>query len=262
MRAFALCTVFLAGILAAALLGQQQLDNKAIVKLHNAGLTDETILNLINTQPGQYATGVNDIIALKQAGISEKIIRALASRVTPPAASPAASPTATPQGAAPPTAKRVLTEIFYKKDNQWVSMQPEEVSWKAGGILKSVATLGVKKRDIDGAVAGASSKNKLRLPGEFVLYIPGGVDLREYRLLHLRPREGVREFRAAIEDDFHISGGRDLVPFDGTPVPSRGFLITLKDLSPGEYGWGPPEAALSAHDATAPPGKIFTFVVE
>ncbi len=156
----------------------------------------------------------------------------------------------------------MVTEIFYKKDNQWVTMQPEEVSWKAGGLLKSVATAGVKKRDINGSVAGAGSKNRLKLPGEFVLYIPGGVDIREYQLLRLKPREGVREFRAAIEDDFHVSGGRDLIPFEGKPVTRRGFLVTLTDLSPGEYGWVPPEAALSAHDATAPPGRIFTFAVE
>jgi hypothetical protein len=262
MRAFALCTVVLVGILAMALLGQQQLDNKAIVKLHNAGLTDETILHLINTQPGQYETGVSDIIALKQAGISEKIIRALASRSAPPAASPTPSPTAEPRPTASPTVRRVVTEIFYMKDNQWVSMQPEEVSWKAGGLFKSVATLGVKKRDVDGSVDGASSKNRLKLPGQFVLYIPGGVDIREYQLLHLRPREGGREFRAAIGDDFHVSGGRDLVPFDSKPVTRHGFLITVKDLSPGEYGWVPPEAALNAHDATAPPGRIFTFAVE
>ena len=114
MRAFILCVVVLAGILAVSLSGQQPLDNQAIVKLHIAGLSDDTILHLINTEPGRYSTGVNDVIALKQAGISEKIIKALASKANPapaptprlvvgPASIPAA-PTATataPQSAAP-----------------------------------------------------------------------------------------------------------------------------------------------------------------
>ncbi|HXN45415.1 MAG TPA: hypothetical protein VN893_02170 [Bryobacteraceae bacterium] len=114
MRVFILCAIALAGILAVSLPGQQPLDNQAVIKLHVAGLTDDTILHLINTEPGRYSTGVNDVIALKQAGISEKIIKALASKANPaPAptprpvvgpgsipATPAASAT-TPQAAAP-----------------------------------------------------------------------------------------------------------------------------------------------------------------
>jgi hypothetical protein len=91
MRAFILCAVVLAGVLAVSLPGQQPLDNQSIVKLHSAGLSDDTILHLINTEPGRYSTGVNDVIALKQAGISEKIIKALASK-----ANPAAAPTPRP----------------------------------------------------------------------------------------------------------------------------------------------------------------------
>jgi len=83
MRAFILCVVILAGILAVSLAAQQALDNQAIIKLHIAGLSDDTILHLINTEPGRYSTGVNDVIALKQAGISEKIIKALASKANP-----------------------------------------------------------------------------------------------------------------------------------------------------------------------------------
>ncbi len=272
---------------------QQRLDNQAIIKLHAAGMTDDTILHLINTQPGQYSAAVADLIALKQAGISERIIRALLSKASlaaPPAAAtptpglpnvPAAGATATPSTAAPAatatpepsatpapqaaatvTPQHPVTDFFYKKGDQWISIQPETVTWKAGGIFKSVLTAGAVKRDINGTVTGVSSKHKLKAPAEFVIYIPGGVDLREYQLLRLRPHDGMREFRAAIGDDFHISGGRDLVPFEGKPVTRRGFLILLKDLAPGEYGWIPPDAALSTHDATAPPGKIFTFMVQ
>jgi hypothetical protein len=291
MRVFLLLAM-LAIVLFAA---DQPLDNQAIIKLHNAGFSDETILQIIATQPGHYSAAVGDVIALKQAGIPEKIIRALVAKAAPqpvapvatptpglpvspsstPAPAPAVAtspaaesaapaPTATPQATATPLGHRVLTEIFYMKDDQWITMQAEPVSWKAGGLLKSVASAGAVKRDINGSVEGASSKNVVKLPGQFVLYIPGGVDIREYQLLHLHSRGGVREFRAAITDDFHVSGGRDLVPFEtnAKPVTRHGFLITLKDLTPGEYGWVPPEAALSAHDPTVPPGKIFTFVVQ
>ncbi len=262
---FAFRAAVLVAALAVALLGQQPLDNKAVIKLHNAGLTDDTILRMIASEPGHFATGVDDIIAFKRAGISERIIAAVLNKST---SAPAAVPTATPspaqvpQASPTPAGPHSVTDVFYKKGDGWVAIQAEPVSWKAGGILKSVATVGVKKRDINGTVAGSSSKDKLTLPAEFVMYIPGGVDMREYQLLHLRSHDGAREFRAAIGDDFHISGGRDLVPFDYKAVTRRGFQIDLKDLAPGEYGWVPPDAALNAHDANAPPGKIFTFVVE
>jgi len=124
MRALILCIVLLAGILALSLPGQQPqlLDNQAIVKLHIAGLSDDTILHLINTEPGRYSTGVSDVIALKQAGISEKIIKALASKANPapgptprpvigPASIPAtpAAPVTAPQPAAPVVATPVAT---------------------------------------------------------------------------------------------------------------------------------------------------------
>ncbi len=84
---------------------QQQLDNQAIVKLHSAGLSDDTILHLINTEPGKYSTGVNDVIALKQAGISEKIIKALASKAYPaptPTPRPVTGPASIPAGPTAP----------------------------------------------------------------------------------------------------------------------------------------------------------------
>ena len=86
---------------------QQQLDNQAIVKLHTAGLSDDTILHLINTEPGKYSTGVSDVIALKQAGISEKIIKALASKANPaptPTPRPVTGPASIPAGPAAPAA--------------------------------------------------------------------------------------------------------------------------------------------------------------
>ena len=105
MRAFIFYAVVLAGILAVSLPGQQPLDNQAIVKLHVAGLSDDTILHLINTEPGRYSTGVNDVIALKQAGISEKLIKALASKANPaptPTPKPVVGPASIPAGPTAP----------------------------------------------------------------------------------------------------------------------------------------------------------------
>ena len=48
----------------------QLLSNESIVKLVKAGLGEDTIISMVNTQPGTYLLGADDIIALKQAGVS------------------------------------------------------------------------------------------------------------------------------------------------------------------------------------------------
>jgi len=62
--------------------GQTALNNAAIVKMHAAGLDDDTIVALINSQPGNYSLGVEDAIALKTAGIGGKVIAAMAGKAS------------------------------------------------------------------------------------------------------------------------------------------------------------------------------------
>jgi hypothetical protein len=45
-----------------------------------AGLSDAVIINMLNTQPGKYFLGADDIIALKKAGVSGKIITAIVNK--------------------------------------------------------------------------------------------------------------------------------------------------------------------------------------
>ena len=142
------------------MLAQQQLDNEAIVKLHKAGLGEDMIVNMVNTQPGQYAVGVNDVVALKQAGISEKIIAAMMSKGNAPAVSPAAPP---PRRRRPrPPLPEAEIGVYYKKGDQWEEVLPEVVNWKTGGVLKTVATVGRGQRGHRRQAAGPSSKNKCR----------------------------------------------------------------------------------------------------
>jgi hypothetical protein len=55
----------------------QPLTNESIIKLVKAGLGEATIINIVNTQPGKYSLRADDIIALKKAGVSEKVITAM-----------------------------------------------------------------------------------------------------------------------------------------------------------------------------------------
>lgn len=51
------------------------LDNKDILKMQKAGLSEETILAAIQKERGEFDTGADALIELKSAGVSEKIIQ-------------------------------------------------------------------------------------------------------------------------------------------------------------------------------------------
>src|ERR1700744_370375 len=58
-------------------LGQQSLNNASVTKMVNAGLSDDVVIATINSSPGQYTTSPDALIALKQAGVSDKVIAAM-----------------------------------------------------------------------------------------------------------------------------------------------------------------------------------------
>jgi len=72
---------------------QQGLTNFDLIRLTQSGISDDVIVNMINTQGGQFDLTTNAIIALKSNGISDRVIVAaqtspLASRRTPAMAAP------------------------------------------------------------------------------------------------------------------------------------------------------------------------------
>lgn len=232
------------------------LTNETILKLVKGGFSDELIVSMVNTQPGNYRVTLDDILSLKQQGVSEKIITAMINKgVAPTPSRPGEQGTAVTQNNYP-------TEIglYVKKDNQWVEVQPEVINWKTGGVLKSLATAGIVKGDVNGNIQGNKSRNRLKTPLEFLIYAPEGVAITEYQLLKLRENKEYREFRTITGGVFHLKGGatRDAVPFEGSKVASRTFLVKLIALAPGEYGFLPPGAYASASSSSTL-GKMYTF---
>src|SRR5258708_16845647 len=79
-------------LLFSALYAQEVLSNETILKLSKAGLSEDVILNMVNRQPGHYSVDSGDLIALKQGGISDKVIAAIMSKAIAAPAAPATSP--------------------------------------------------------------------------------------------------------------------------------------------------------------------------
>ena len=72
--------------------GQALLDDATIGKLVKAGIGEQTIVTMIDKQPGKYSLTSGDLTALKNAGASDRILAAMIEKngsVAKPSAAPA-----------------------------------------------------------------------------------------------------------------------------------------------------------------------------
>ena len=251
-------------VCALTVFAQTSLTNDAIVKMVKAGLGEDVILSMIKSQPAQFTVTPDAMIALKKDGVSDKVVAAMVSKGSAgAAAAPAAA--ATPASAAAANGSDTASleiGVYFKKKDEFVEILPEVINWKTGGFLKSVATGGVVKGDVNGNINGPQSRNTVATPLEFLIKTPEGVAITEYQLIRLRSNKTEREFRTVTGGVLHASGGasRDLVEFEGKKLANRTFSVVLPDkLGAGEYGFLPPGAVTSSNSASI--GKMYTFRV-
>ena len=240
---------------------QQMLDNSAVLKLIKGGLSDDLIVQTINAQPGKYATTPDDLMRLKSAGVSDKVLGAMISKGVAPAAPVASSTSATAPASINGFTGVDEIGVYYKdKAGQWIQLSPEIINFKSGGVLKSIATNGIVKGDKNGHIPGKTAKLVLTRQTDVLIYAAEGVSPEEYQLLKLRVNSDNREFRSETGGVFHSSGGaqRDVIDFKPVKVAPRMYQFTLAPGLPiGEYGILPPGSLSSSNAASA--GKMFTF---
>jgi hypothetical protein len=79
------------------LVAQQSLNNDSIIKLVKAGLSEDLIVTTINASPGTYDASADGLIALKQAGASDKVVAAVLAKSATPTSAATAPPAAAAQ---------------------------------------------------------------------------------------------------------------------------------------------------------------------
>jgi hypothetical protein len=249
-----------------------------VIKMAKAGLSDDIILEQIQKRNRPFDLSTDQLIALKAAHVSDRIVVAMldpSKAETPPAVTSEPREPLTPPVTAPPeapqryTAKPVKARpvfdpeaplpsevgVYAKKQGEWVEVPPEIVYWRTAGALKAIATAGVLQGDVNGRVAGVSSRTSFATPLELILVAPEGTVVAEYQLLHLRPKKDTREFRTVSGGVLHSQGGisKDVIHFDSKKLGSRTYEITFPSgAGPGEYGLLPPESSNGS-------GKIYSF---
>ncbi len=238
---------------------QAALDNDAIVRMTKAGLDDALILQTVRSQPGQYRTGPDDLIALKTAGVSPAVLSAMMAHNSGIAERAAENPVNVV-----PLSPDVDENGVYHKDHdgKWEMIDPELVHYKSGGWLKSTATHNIVKKDRNGEVSGGESKLVLRPGDDLLILAPANTDPIEYQLLRFRLHSSSREFRASTGGVFtsRDSTDRDKVEIAPKRVALRVYRFTIPaDIGGGEYGVLPPGSASTPGIAFA--GKIYTFAI-
>ncbi len=253
MRKNILTAVFLA--FCPLLVAQQTLNNDAIVKLVQAGLSDDLIVNTINASPAAYDTSANGLIALKKANVSDKVVAAMLLKAS--GAAPAAV-----QSTGLPAGIEDVGVYFKDPSGAWVAMLPEIVNFESSGKLKNIASAGIVKGDLNGRIEGSRSKQNATLPVTLAVYLQEGEAITEYELVRFRINAGAREFLSASGGVLHTEAGatKDEVEFHPQKIASRVYQITLdSSVGSGEYGLLAPGSTASSNKETS--GKIYTVSV-
>jgi hypothetical protein len=245
---------FLMVFLGSLMIAQESLDNAAIVKMAKAGLGEDVIVSMVQNQPGNYELTPDTLVSLKNDGVSDKVLAAMAAKNAAPP-TPSAAAKADPY-------EDLDVGVYYKVKDVWTAVPSEPVNSKSGGVLKMIATQGIVKGDINGRVAGAKSATELRSPLEFIIKAPDGVEGTDFQLVKMHTHSNSREFRTLTGGVFHSSGGsqRDAVKFEQAKVGKHAYKITFPDsekLLTGEYAFLAP--GLTASSAAGSTGKAYTF---
>jgi hypothetical protein len=256
-----------------------------VIKLSKVGLSDDLIIEQIKTRNQRFDLSTDQLIQLKTAKVSERVIQVMinpAYKPAPPAPAankiassqpaPVASKTSAsqppPQTISPSPTPAVESEadatmpdqlgVYAKVKGIWTQLKPEEVTWKSGGMAKSIASGGIVKGDVNGYLDGACSNYRVPTPLELLFVLPEGIEITDYQLLKLREHEDFRDFRTVSGGVFHSSGGatRDVIPFDSVKVAPRTYHVTVSTAL-GEYGLLPPGAFTAMNGASS--GKIYAF---
>lgn len=251
-----LLSLLMLSTLAVGMQSPKPLTNDDVIQMVKANFSEETIIKAITANPTNFDTSVQALIALKQAKVSEKIINAML-------ASGEAKENTTTTKPSDPLSPDVPPEIgvYIKDKGKLVEVQPEIVNWRTGGVLKSVATVGLTKGHVNGTINKPHSPLQTSAPVEFIIRCPEGTVVTEYQLLRMDEKKDRREFRAMTGGIIHASGGskKNAVEFSHEKIGPGTYRIQLTGLAAGEYGFLPPGLSSASIGSS---GKIYTFGIE
>jgi hypothetical protein len=244
------------------------LTNDAVIAMLREKFDDATIIKMIQQHNTKFDLSVNELIRLKQAGASQAVLQAMIEAVPDNQKGPNAEKETVSN--APPNNSGLPDEIgvYVRQKTGLVAIEPEVVNWQTGGVVKTLATLGLDKGHVNGTVAGPHSSFTLSSGQqgwttgiEFIIRCADGNSASEYQLLRFWVKSDRREFRSVTGGVLHASGGAkdNVTQFQFHKLAPHTYKVMFPVHEPGEYGFLAPGMATSSDMASQ--GKVYTFRV-
>ncbi len=274
-----IAALFLGGIDARATAGQEVLTNDSVISLVKAGIPENVILAKIRSSQTKFDTSTQGLIALKQAGVSDKVLEAMAtapqlpapvaaqsapSQAPPPPSSlPAGAMAAPPEvlAALPATAGAFRTRgtVYHLGDGKYIELTPN-----AGEVQSTNSPFG-RKSELVLHGRQAQYRTTERQPVFYSSY-----SASELQLARLKPGDSKDDRNLQIssgEANIWWGGGsnrRGIRSEDRIDVvaerDAQGWyrLKPRTPLAPGEYGF----VVTHGFAAGATSGQLFDFGVD
>ena len=225
------------------------ISNVDILRMKAAGFSDDVILHTIETRQCFFDKSANTLIEMKQLGVSDVVIKAILSYGN--------------EGLIPLDRYGLPTEIgvYAVKATGFAEIEAEPISWKDGGVWKSILTLGWTRGHVNAKAMEPRSRFFVERTNEIIIRTPEGVSPLEFLLVQLYEKDNRREFRFVTGGVIHRSSGaeRTTQPFTYNKLAARVYSIQLPNLAPGEYGFLPTYATKPMDAAFV--GKIHAFSI-
>lgn len=142
---------------------QEPLTNDSIIKMVKSGLSEDVILSMVRTQPARYTVTPDQLIALKSAGVPDKVVAAMVDKgsgggAVSTGATPAAGTVATGDPNDPMSPHDSGIYLYARdRDGYFKLTVLEQAAYqgsKTGGMLGSAFTYGIKKAKMKAVIPG------------------------------------------------------------------------------------------------------------
>lgn len=211
------------------------LTNESIKSLVSAGLSAETIISMVNTQPGQYSLDADSVVALKKAGVPEKVIDAMINATTRTPDLTSATPAETPSITIPndPGLYAVVSDGSLRH----IAGRPTSFV-RTGSLLASGLTAGIHARRMNTQIAGESA------------YVTvGHKPVFYYRVAQNAPDQVVPGTLSLILTQMTVKPGRRQFELDANGILRKSQGISVRhqsnfdaqEIEPGVYELRPDE---------------------
>jgi hypothetical protein len=98
--------------------------------------------------------------------------------------------------------------------------------------------------------------------GDFLVIAAPKTSVLQYEFVRLKSKDGQREFRPAPSGAVYYGAGTgDLIPFSPEKIGASTWLVSVRHLRRGEYGFLPPDTSV-LRSTTGLSSRLYTFCMQ